>query len=335
MPIKNTTPPATTTTTLLSKVSPEVLEVITAPTTVVKAVVAARASAAATKATTPAPAPITAPVTPSLPATTKPVTAPAAAPATPAAAPADATEDHFERGSLNKYAEAVAIATAQRAILFPLEAMTTRRMLGDSSNANVYRGVGTSIATGVAGKAGSLISNKTIRDTLEKNDVPNATLLAGIGAGLAETAMNPLNVISQQAKMVPGNELYPSLKAIPLKSYYNGGNALLIRNITSAGLWYHGNAVVRNENDSVPVEAAKAVGVGVVSSAGSWPARLLQAQRIGVNGVSPSYKEIITQATKDGVVKGLKLNALFPFGMLRVVIGCAVLGPLMNRFNEK
>ena len=254
---------------------------------------------------------------------------------TPATAPLDDSEDHFELSHLNKYAEAVALAAVQRAILFPLEALGTRRMLGDTSNANIYRGVGTSIATGVVSKAGSLISNKTIRDTLESNDVPNATLLAGVGAGLAETAMNPLNVISQQAKMVPGNELYPSLKAIPLKSYYNGGNALLLRNVTSAGLWYHGNAVVRNENDSVPVEAAKAVGVGVVSTAGSWPARLLQAQRIGVNGVSPSYKEIVTQATKDGVVKGLKLNALFPYGMLRVVIGSAVLGPLMNRFNDK
>jgi hypothetical protein len=364
MTIKNTsTTPATATpqpsTPLfrIPKVSPEVFQAMTPATTITQTLNATRNASPAS----PSPAPLnTIPqVSPEVfqaltPATTitqalsvAPATAPAlqlTPPSTPSAPPINVThekvggvfnQDNYQPSDINKYGQALAIGAAHRTLLFPLESITTRMMLGESPKGGYFRGLGTCVATGAVNKAASLASNKAIRDTLENNEVPNASLAAGVGAGLVETAMNPVNVISQQAKMLPRNEVIPSLRAMPFKGFYNGGLALIGQNVIGAGIWYHGNTLVRDENDSLPVEAAKAAGVATASSAASWPAHLMHVQRIGVNGVSPSYKEIITQAAKQGFVQGLKLHAYFPAGLLRIVISGAVLGPLMNRFNEK
>ncbi len=360
MTIKNTTntPAATTpqpSTPLfrIPKVSPETLQAMTPVTTITQTLNATRAanptspisttlytipkmSPEVFQAMTPATT-----ITQAQGATTAPQPTP---PSAPPAAPLNIThekvggvfnQDNCQTSEINKYGEALAIGAAHRTLLFPLESITTRMMLGESPKGGYFRGLGTCVATGAVNKAGSLASNKAIRDTLEKNEVPNASLAAGVGAGLVETAMNPVNVIAQQAKMLPRNEVIPSLRAMPLKGFYNGGLALIGQNVIGAGIWYHGNTLVRDENDSLPVEAAKAAGVATASSAASWPAHLMHVQRIGVNGVSPSYKEIITQAAKQGFVEGLKLRAYFPAGLLRIVISGAILGPLMNRFNEK
>jgi len=234
----------------------------------------------------------------------------------------------------SKAGEAIATGGAYRAILYPLDLVTTRLMLGHSPKGNYFRGLGTNIATGAIGKAASLGSNKAVRDALETNNITGSTLAGGIAAGGIETALNPLAVIAQQAKMLPKEELVPALKKMPLKSYYNGGGALLVQNVLGAGIWYHGNALVRNPEDSLAVEAGKSAAVCTASSVATWPVRLMRVQRIGVNDVSPSYREIIGNAMKEGLVKGLKLNAFFPTGLARVLISGAILGPLMNRFNE-
>ena len=243
--------------------------------------------------------------------------------------------DQLQLTPYTKFAEAVGTGAIHRTVLFPLESVTTRMMLGESAKGNYFRGLGTCIATGAVGKAASMNSNKAVRESLENRNVHGATLIAGVAAGGVETALNPINVIAQQAKVLPRNEVIPALKKLPAKAYYNGGVALIGQNVIGAALWYHGNAMVRNQEDSLPVEAGKSAAVSAVASAATWPVHLMHVQRIGVNGVSPSYKEIFQGAMKQGLVKGLKLGAFFPAGLLRVVISGAILGPLMNRFNEK
>jgi hypothetical protein len=238
-------------------------------------------------------------------------------------------------GNGSKIAQAIGAGTMHRAALFPLESITTRLMLGEAPKGNYFRGVGACIATGAAGKAASMSSNKVIRDTLEDQNIAGASLIAGVATGAVETALNPLNVIAQQAKMLPSNELLPALKKIPLKGYYSGGAAMIGQNLMSAGLWYHGNAIVRNKEDSLAVESAKSGAVAAATSTLTWPLHLIYIQRIGVSGVSRTYRELVKSALKEGVVKGLRLRAFFPYGILRVIISGALLGPLINRFNEK
>ena len=243
-------------------------------------------------------------------------------------------QNNLQPASCSKVGQAIAVGAIHRSLLYPLELITTRMVLDDSSKGNYFRGLPTSVATGAIGKAASLGSNKVVRDCLETSNVQGASLIGGVAAGAVESALNPLNVISQQAKMLPGNQVIPALKKMSLASYYNGGLALIAKNVLGAAIWYHGNTVVRNKEDSLGVEAGKSAGVSAVASAASWPAHVMHIQRIGVNGVSPSYGEIVKTAFRKGLVWGLKLRAYFPTGLLRVVLSGAILGPLMNRFNE-
>ena len=135
--------------------------------------------------------------------------------------------------------------------------------------------------------------------------------------------------------MLPRGEVMPALKKMPLRSYYKGGGPLIAQNVLGAAIWFHGNALVRNPEDSLAMEAGKSAAVSTATCLATWPIRLMRVQRIGVNDVSPTYTEIVQRAVKEGVVKGLRLNALFPTALLRVILSGAVLGPVMNRFNEQ
>ena len=125
--------------------------------------------------------------------------------------------------------------------------------------------------------------------------------------------------------MLPRGEVIPALSKMPLRSYYKGGGPLIAQNVLGAGIWYHGNALVRNPEDPLAIEAGKSAAICTAASLATWPIRLMRVQRIGVNDVSPTYTEIVRTAIKEGFVKGLKLNALFPTGLLRVVISGASL----------
>jgi len=236
---------------------------------------------------------------------------------------------------VTRFAQAIGTGALHRTTLFPLESITTRLMLGEAPKGSYFRGLGTCIATGAVGKATSMSSNKAIGDSLESNNIEGASLIAGVAAGAVETALNPISVIGQHAKLLPANEVLPALKKIPLKGYYNGGAAMVSQNLITAGFWYCGNATIRNKEDSLAVEAGKSAAVAAVGSTLTWPLYLVYIQRIGVNGVSPTYREIVQNAIKAGAVKGLRLSAFFPSGILRVIISGAILGPLINRFNEK
>ncbi|MEE2959163.1 MAG: hypothetical protein VYA34_00355 [Myxococcota bacterium] len=234
-----------------------------------------------------------------------------------------------------QFTQAIGIGAIHRTALFPLESITTRGLLGNTTKGNYFRGLPTSIVCGAFGKACSIRTNKIVRDSLEERETNHAILFGGIGAGAVETGLNPLSVIAQQAKVLPSKKVIPALRNRSLASYYHGGSVLMAQNLVGASIWFQGNALVRNEEDSLPIEATKSAAVAGVGGTLTWPAHVMHVQRIGTDKKIPTYTEIVKEILKKSPISGLKLNTSFPAGVLRTLISGAILGPLTNRLNEK